>query len=127
VLGALFEELAAPATLVAVERITGRALSRVEAKSYVYAAGSYLLPHTDNQRARRVSFALYLDVEGHGGELDLYACRLTAGAVVGARVAATVAPRPGRLVLFDVSPASLHRVREVTAGRRVSVAGWFLA
>jgi len=31
------------------------------------------------------------------------------------------------MVLFDVSNASLHQVREVLAGTRVSLTGWFLA
>jgi Rps23 Pro-64 3,4-dihydroxylase Tpa1-like proline 4-hydroxylase len=29
-------------------------------------------------------------------------------------------------VLFAVGPHTLHQVREVTAGARFSVAGWFL-
>ena len=123
----LIDELGAPTTVAAVEAITGHPVSGVEAQTYVYEAGCYLLPHTDNGRGRRVSFALYLATDAEGGELDLYACRLDGGTVTEARVAATVASRADRLVLFDVSPASLHRVREVTAGRRVSLAGWFLA
>ncbi len=30
-----------------------------------------------------------------------------------------------RLVVFDVSDVSLHQVREVLAGLRISLAGWF--
>jgi hypothetical protein len=126
-LRALVDELGAPATLAAVEAITGRSVRAVEAQSYRYDTGCYLLPHTDHGRGRRVSFALYLAGAGRGGELDLYACRLERGAIADARVGTTIAARAGRLVLFDVGPASLHRVREVTAGRRPSVAGWFLA
>ena len=47
--------------------------------------------------------------------------------LISARPAHRVEPRANRLVLFDVTNASLHQVREVLAGNRVSLAGWFLA
>ena len=36
-----------------------------------------------------------------------------------------VEPRPNRLVVFEVSELSLHQVREVMSGLRLSLAGWF--
>ena len=35
-------------------------------------------------------------------------------------------PRENRIVIFEVTPASLHQVREVVRGARVSLSGWFL-
>jgi Rps23 Pro-64 3,4-dihydroxylase Tpa1-like proline 4-hydroxylase len=62
-----------------------------------------------------------------GGELELFACEMNGDDVVHARSAQLIEPRANRLVLFDVSTASLHQVREVLAGTRVSLTGWFLA
>jgi Rps23 Pro-64 3,4-dihydroxylase Tpa1-like proline 4-hydroxylase len=122
--------LGGAAALEAVRAITGAPVERVEVRSYVYLAGSYLLPHTDHRPGvdRRVAFAFYLSPPGDllGGELDLYACTVDEGEIAATAVERTVEPRENRLALFDVSPVSLHRVREVTRGARVSLAGWFL-
>jgi Rps23 Pro-64 3,4-dihydroxylase Tpa1-like proline 4-hydroxylase len=48
-----------------------------------------------------------------GGEIAL---------TVSARV---IEPRSNRLVVFEVGDVSLHQVREVCAGLRISLAGWF--
>jgi Rps23 Pro-64 3,4-dihydroxylase Tpa1-like proline 4-hydroxylase len=60
-----------------------------------------------------------------GGELDLYRCDVAGGAIVRTAIEKTISPRPNRCVLFAVDRLSLHRVREVTAGGRLSLAGWF--
>jgi Rps23 Pro-64 3,4-dihydroxylase Tpa1-like proline 4-hydroxylase len=64
-----------------------------------------------------------------GGALELFDCAANAVSatrgVASARKAGRIAPRPGRLVLFAVSPTALHQVREVTRGERCSLAGWF--
>jgi len=39
--------------------------------------------------------------------------------------ARVIEPRANRLVVFDVSDGSLHQVREVVSGLRISLAGWF--
>ena len=106
---------------------TGIAVQRIETRSYVYLPGSYLLPHTDFGESRRVSWALYLTVDCDGGELRLFDCDTHGDVITVARHAVDIAPRENRLVLFDVSPRSLHEVREVTRGARVSLAGWFRA
>lgn len=128
---AFLAELASAPVRAAIEAITGARTSAVEGRIYAYLAGHYLLPHADLDEAgrRRVAFVLYVDaLEGlRGGELDLFACDVERGAVVRSDVAQTIAPRPNRLVLFEVTERSLHQVREVTAGVRLSVAGWFLA
>lgn len=113
----------------AVGAISGSALARADMRGYVYLPGHYLLPHTDERRevGRKVAYAYYLDVVEpmRGGELELYACDRRGGRIARTRVARRIRPRPNRLVLFEVSPSSLHAVREVTSGARMSLAGWF--
>jgi hypothetical protein len=45
--------------------------------------------------------------------------------VASAERALTVEHRTDRLVLFDVGIATLHEVREVLRGGRLSLAGWY--
>ena len=124
------DALGAPAVLRAIREITGEAVSGVETRAYVYLPGHYLLPHADRDASgrRRVAYAFYAATRGalSGGELDLYRCDLEAGRIVHTEIAKTILPRPNRCVLFGVAPHTLHRVREVTAGARLSLAGWFL-
>lgn len=113
-----------------VARVTGKSPSRVELRSYVYLAGSYLLPHDDlgpSQVGRIVAWAYYLlpRERCEGGELELFDCTLDGDEIVGATAALRIEPLENRLVVFDVSPRSLHQVREVTSGGRVSLSGWF--
>lgn len=128
-LAGLAAALGAPASLAAVGAITGKPLTRVEVRSYVYLAGGYLLPHTDGRAelGRQVAFAAYLSPDGscQGGELELYRCTVADGDIVATEPVRVIEHRAGRLVLFDVSTVSLHQIREVTAGARVSLAGWF--
>ena len=130
-LRAFHDALGAAGTRAFVEAVSGKKLSAVEMRSYVYLAGSYLLPHTDSREGgrRSVSYAYYLvGTPNHtGGELDLYECELEGRELAGARPTVTIEAIPNRLVLFDVSPLSLHQVREVTSGGRVSLAGWYLS
>ena len=130
-LAAFAAAMRAPAVLDAVHTITGKRVSTVEVRSYCYVTGGYLLPHTDGMRSagRQIAFAAYLSVDGQceGGELELFRCELDArGDIAAAESAKVIEHRGNRLVLFDVSASSLHQIREVTAGSRVSLAGWFL-
>ena len=127
---AFLDALGGAAVRDALSIVTGRALSRADGVSYVYLAGSYLLPHTDHRDGvdRRVAYVYYLSQDGAftGGELDLYACTVDgAGEIVATEVARSLPPRENRLLLFDVGLTTLHRVRAVAAGARVSLAGWF--
>lgn len=110
-------------------RITGRALSRVDMRSYAYRPGHYLLPHTDHQDelGRVLAYAYYLPSPAPpvGGELELFACRAHDHELVEIAPAQRFAPTANRLVLFEVSQRSLHRVHEVLDGLRISLAGWF--
>jgi Rps23 Pro-64 3,4-dihydroxylase Tpa1-like proline 4-hydroxylase len=96
------------------------AVTRADMRAYAYRPGHYLLPHTDHQDglARAIAYAYYLPSPDPptGGELELFA---------GYETAKVIEPRGNRLVLFEVGERSLHQVREVLAGLRLSLAGWF--
>jgi Rps23 Pro-64 3,4-dihydroxylase Tpa1-like proline 4-hydroxylase len=121
--------LGAPEALAAIEAISGKPVARVEMRSYVYLAGHFLLPHSDFRPDldRRVAYAFYLVPRetSTGGELELFECEMEELEVTATREAGRIEPLANRLVLFDVSPSSLHQVREVTSGGRVSLSGWF--
>jgi Rps23 Pro-64 3,4-dihydroxylase Tpa1-like proline 4-hydroxylase len=112
-----------------LSRITGKAVTNADMRGFAYRAGHYLLPHTDHQDGleRRIAYAYYLPSPDPpvGGELELYRCALAAGELVATEPACVIEPRGNRLVVFDVSDVSLHQVREVVAGLRISLAGWF--
>jgi hypothetical protein len=111
--------LAAP-----LSRITGKTVTRADLRAFAYRDGHYLLPHTDHQDGlgRALAYAYYLPSPQPpvGGELELF--RASPVATESARL---IEPRPNRLVVFDVSDVSLHQVREVLGGLRMSLAGWF--
>lgn len=113
----------------AIEALTGRRVRRADLRAFAYEPGHYLLPHTDHQEGvgRAIAYAFYLGATPDlaGGELALFDCSLDHGEIVSAREARVIAPRENRLVLFEVGDASLHEVREVTCGMRLSLAGWF--
>jgi Rps23 Pro-64 3,4-dihydroxylase Tpa1-like proline 4-hydroxylase len=113
-----------------VARVTGKSPARVSLRSYVYLAGGYLLPHNDMGAAetgRVIAWAYYLlpRERCEGGELELFDCTLDGDEIIGATPALRIEPVENRLVVFDVSPRSLHQVLEVTSGGRVSLSGWF--
>jgi hypothetical protein len=113
----------------ALSRITDKTVRRADMRAYAYRAGHYLLPHSDHQASagRALAFAWYLasPEPPRGGELELFACRMDGEAIVETSSACLIEPRPDRLVVFDVSDVSLHQVREVLGGLRISLAGWF--
>lgn len=115
--------------LAAITALCGKTVRRVDLRAFAYGPGHYLLPHTDHQDdvGRVVAYAFYLDtLHGvSGGELALFDCTFAGAEITETRVAKVIAPRANRLVLFEVSEASLHEVREVTRGLRLSLAGWF--
>ena len=107
-----------------LSRITGKTLRRADMRAYAYRPGHYLLPHSDHQAdvGRALAYAYYLPSPEPpvGGELEMY--RVTPDLQESALV---IPPLGNRLVVFDVSDISLHQVREVLGGLRVSLAGWF--
>jgi Rps23 Pro-64 3,4-dihydroxylase Tpa1-like proline 4-hydroxylase len=115
-----------------LSRITGKDVRRADMRAYAYRPGHYLLPHTDHQEGlgRALAFAYYLPSPEPpvGGELELFRCTTAGGdppEIVATESALLVEPRGNRLVVFDVSDVSLHQVREVLGGLRISLAGWF--
>jgi len=112
-----------------LSRITGRPLRRADMRAYAYRVGHYLLPHSDHQEAlgRAIAYAYYLPSPAppSGGELEMFACRAEHGELVATDSARLIAPAANRLVVFEVSALSLHQVREVLDGLRISLAGWF--
>jgi Rps23 Pro-64 3,4-dihydroxylase Tpa1-like proline 4-hydroxylase len=110
---------------------SGRSVSRVDMRAFAYRTGHYLLPHTDHQEGlgRVLAYIFYLPTPDApvGGELELYRCAAEGGELVTINSAKLVEPRPNRLVVFEVSELSLHQVREVMSGLRLSLAGWFYA
>ncbi len=101
-------------------RVGGRTVSRVDMRAYAYRPGHYLLPHTDHQEplGRVYAYAYYLPSPEPpiDGDLELFAGYASAKRIV---------PRANRLVVFEVGDHSLHQVREVLNGLRISLAGWF--
>ncbi len=124
-LSAAFGSLLAPS----LARITGKPVARAELRAYAYRVGHYLLPHSDHQDGleRLLAFAYYLPSPEApvGGELELFRCTVLDSAIVATESAALIEPRAHRLAVFDVSDVSLHQVREVLGGLRLSLAGWF--
>jgi hypothetical protein len=119
----------AAALAPALSRITGHAIDRADMRAYAYRVGHYLLPHTDHREGlgRVLAYAYYLPSPAppQGGELELFRCALADGAIIAVEPARVIEPRPNRLVVFEVGDGSLHQVREVLAGLRISLAGWF--
>jgi Rps23 Pro-64 3,4-dihydroxylase Tpa1-like proline 4-hydroxylase len=119
----------AAALAPALSQITGKPVRRAELRAYAYRVGHYLLPHADHQDGlgRALAFAYYLPSPEppRGGELELFRCEVADGALTSTVPALRIAPAANRLVVFDVSLVSLHQVREVLGGLRISLAGWF--
>lgn len=123
------DELGGPAMCALLGQITGKALRRIEMRAFAYEAGHYLLPHSDHQDdvGRALAFAYYLDTPFpvRGGELELFRCSFAEGEICATEPAGRIAALPNRLVIFEVGDASLHQVREVLEGTRLSLSGWF--
>jgi len=115
-----------------VEGITGvqDLADTIDASAASYRSGDYLLCHDDDLLTRRVAFILYLTPENweasDGGKLELFSVDPTTHAP--SRISASISPRYGSMVLFEVTPASFHAVGEVlddSKGHRLSISGWF--
>jgi Rps23 Pro-64 3,4-dihydroxylase Tpa1-like proline 4-hydroxylase len=111
--------------------LSGRSVTRADMRAYAYRSGHYLLPHTDHREglARVLAYAYYLPTPEPpvGGELELFTCALAGSELTSTTSAKLIEPRANRLVVFEVGDTSLHQVREVLSGMRLSLAGWFYA
>jgi hypothetical protein len=128
-LKAFAELLAAGPLRQQLEEICGAPLGGLLLRSYVYLPGASLLPHADYRRGlgRALALIIYLRADpAGGGELLLYPPSDGDGPTDEAtQPAAFIKAKPGRMVVMQVGPDSVHEVAEVTAGARVSLAGWF--
>ena len=106
--------LGSPAVMAAVEAISGQKLVRAEGRAYVYLAGSFLLPHSDNRGGldRAVAYAYYVapDAGLQGGELELFDVEFENEEIVRTTPALRIEPRADRLALFEVSPRAVNAV-----------------
>jgi 2OG-Fe(II) oxygenase superfamily len=127
---ALRDELAA-VLAPPLSRLIGQPLRRVELRAYAYRPGDHLLPHTDHQQrlGRVLAYAYYLPSPEppEGGELELFGCQVEGEGDALAEIASSkiIEPKANRMVIFEVGDRSLHQVREVLSGMRLSLAGWF--
>ncbi|KAH9386323.1 prolyl 3-hydroxylase /prolyl 3,4-dihydroxylase [Nematocida major] len=100
-----------------------------------YNPGHFLLPHDDCVEKRVLAFSFYLNdpseeseekeekqeaPKGPNGELALYE-------EDGIALAKEIAPRPNRLVIFEVSGKSYHEVKMMTKGYRMALTGWLMS
>lgn len=112
-----------------LSRITGKSVASADLRAYAYRVGHYLLPHADHQEGleRKLAFAYYLPSPEPpvGGDLELFRCRVENGELADIESAKLVEARANRIAIFDVSEVSLHQVREVLGGLRLSLSGWF--
>lgn len=115
-------------TKLPIEKLTG--IAETFPDTSLYGAGMSWIPtggelplHLDSDHhpiaswERSVSAVLYLS-ECEGGELSLWNAE-------GNAVEKQIAPRPGRLVLFECTDVSWHSVSKVVTGRRLSVSMFF--
>jgi Rps23 Pro-64 3,4-dihydroxylase Tpa1-like proline 4-hydroxylase len=121
----------AAALAPALSQLCGKHLTRADMRAYAYRSGHYLLPHTDHREGleRVLAYAYYLPTPEPpiGGELELFACTSNGVELMSTTSAKLIEPRANRLVVFEVGDLSLHQVREVLSGMRLSLAGWFYA
>lgn len=115
----------------ALARITGKPVTRADMRAYAYRPGHFLLPHSDHREGigRQLAYAYYVPSPEppEDGALELFRCVVEDGEVVRTESARIIEARPNRIAIFDVSDVSLHQVREVLGGLRISLAGWFYA
>lgn len=122
--------LDSPVFLAFVSAVVGIRVVSAETKAYIYLDGDYLLPHVDAaaDSRRAAAYVYYLDgtAPTTGGGLELFRSRRDPqGRLFRDGRSVVLRPVPNRLVLFDSSISSLHQVREVLSGTRLSLTGWF--
>lgn len=93
-----------------------------------YLPGDYFLPHQDwyaddkpEIAPRQISFVLFLNTPPaySGGELVFYLPHKALGKSIGM----AIQPETGLLICFH--PQTVHEVRKVLSGERLTLAGWF--
>lgn len=112
--------LLSPEFIIWLSYITGENLKKeLDISGFIYNDTDHLLPHDDKLEGRKVAFVINLSTvkPSQGGQLDLFK---------GNKIAKSYSPEWNSLVIFTVKPGTtLHQVREVINGKRVTIAGWF--
>lgn len=110
-----------------LEKVTGLKLTEREMSmsGTCYVSGSFLICHDDEIENRKIAYILYLGEdfgEGDGGEFALYSSQNNRPK----EIVKKYSPKPGALLLFEVSKESFHSVEEVLLDKkRWAVGGWF--
>lgn len=103
-------------------KLTGIAVNSIDMSAFIYDDTDYLLPHDDRLEGRKIAYVVNLAkdfTEKDGGALQLFEDK---------EVVKSMVPAFNSLVLFEVSPKSLHQVQEVFSDKkRITLAGWFHA
>lgn len=98
---------------------------------FEYRKGHYLLCHDDEVDDRIVAFVFYLNdiKKKDGGELVIYeniSDNNTQDQDIELKQAKTILPKANSLLIFKLKQGqSFHEVKEVLAGTRKTITGWF--
>ncbi|MCO4764181.1 MAG: 2OG-Fe(II) oxygenase [Myxococcales bacterium] len=127
----LIERWQTPEQLARWSALIGEPLVGLVLSAWQYTQGCYLLPHTDADPHRRIAVVVHVSVDSPGGvALAGGALRLFEQASDEGpdswRIHSEIPTKPGSVVIFEASEVALHAVGEVTAGRRLTLAGWLL-
>ena len=98
--------------------LTHKKIKKVDMSPFIYADTDYLLPHDDGTEGRLIAYIVYLNTlqKKEGGSLDFFE---------GKEIVKSVQPQKRNLVMFEVTPQSIHQVREILTTERISFAGRF--
>ena len=106
--------------MVLISKITGTKLKSIDMSGFIYDDTDYLLPHDDRLEGRKIAYIVQLSknfTKKDGGALQLFKEN---------KVVKSVTPRFNSLIMFKVSPKSVHQVQEVLSDKkRMTLAGWF--
>jgi len=105
-----------------IASITDSPVSSIDMSAFIYDDTDYLLPNDDRLEGRKIAYVVNLAkdfTEQDGGALQLFEDE---------KIVKSVIPTFNSLVLFEVSPDSLHQVQEVLSDKkRITLTGWFHA
>jgi len=103
-----------------ISDITSTKVTSIDFSGFIYADTDYLLPHDDRLSDRKIACVINLGkdfTKEDGGALQLFKNN---------KVVKSYSPKFNSLILFKVSPKSLHQVEEVKSKKdRISFGGWF--
>ncbi len=118
ILREFYEEFSSEGFIANIGTITGTKLTGVDIVPFVFSDTDYLLPGGNNAGNKKIAFVLFLNSlqKTDGGSLDFFKDSL---------VHQRIPPERGMLVLFEISPKSLHQISEVIRKEMVLLTGWF--